>query len=250
MRDWFRPRPAILVTTARSGSTFLAHCLDSHPQIGCERGEPFSPTYLWRVGLKLDTETILSLMLDRPGYDVAMFRVMYRPWRRLGLAALAQERGASIVHNERENALRVAVSADINTRLLAGDKRLKGHRVHTYEPLPPVHVTVKVSHILNEMLRYRANVAQMKEELAALGLPFLCITYAQIVGGEGNEATALPEDTGRELCEFLGVEYSPMASSLRRVNPRPLCEFVENWDELRRAVKAAGFGRYLEEEGA
>jgi hypothetical protein len=45
------------------------------------------------------------------------------------------------------------------------------------------------------------------------------------------------EDVLREVQSFLGIEPRPLTVTLRKQNPEPLRELVENYDELYAAFK-------------
>jgi hypothetical protein len=77
---------------------------------------------------------------------------------------------------------------------------------------------------------------------------WLSLTYDLVVGAEGKEASGIPAGVASALCKWLDVEQRSLTCGLRRVNPQPLAEIVENWSAVAEAVEADGqFVEWLEE---
>ena len=234
---WDDPARFLLVFTQRGGSTYLAHCLDSHPDIGCERGEPLCRQHIWaRTFPKALPEQLLDVALRRPGYRVTVARVTHRAVWDVPIAYLQSLDG--IMHLHRENFVRIIVSAMINTQ---------GWRMtHTYERLPLQKFYIDPDKLVSECHRYLGTVRRTRKWLGRkMGVPFLKVGYEGIVGGEGTEASGIPEPTGRRLCEFLGVEYRPLTCDLKRTNPEPLHKLVKNWREVREALLDTPFEKWI-----
>lgn len=235
---WDSPRRFLMVFTQRGGSTFLAHCLDSHPDVGCERGEPLNRQHIWaRTFPQASPDRLLDLVLNRPGYKVTVARVTHRAVWDVPVTYMQKLDG--IIHLHRENFVRIIVSAMINTQGL--------RTTHTYErtPLNKFYIDPKV--LVSECHRYLGSVRRTRKWVGnRMGVPFLKVGYDGIVGGEGTEASQVPEDVGRELCEFLGVEYRPLACDLKRTNPEPLPKLVKNWREVREALAGTPFEKWAD----
>jgi hypothetical protein len=60
------------------------------------------------------------------------------------------------------------------------------------------------------------------------------------------EGPGLAPQVARDICRFLGVPEHPMQSKLVKVNPERLQDFVENYDELARAVANSEFAAMLD----
>jgi len=95
-----------------------------------------------------------------------------------------------------------------------------------------VRTTMKLSK------RYRAFFADVLE-----------LSYAEIVGGEGMVAEAIPKATTRRICEFLEVPGAVMGCRLKPLNPQPLREILVNWPEVEKAIVASKLAWCLEDEG-
>jgi len=244
MKSWLETRPAILIAHVRSGSTFLAHCLSTHPQVFCPRSEPLEMRSAFRKA-KLSPVQILQIVHGQWGYSVAMCKVTYKQVTDPVLNYLTN-RQAKVIHLTRGNLLRTAISAILHTRARRGD--LPSRQEHSFEVGPLTRITVDPENVLKQARKLERQIGRMRERLAGTGLPVLELTYAQIVGAEAMEASALPPETNRRICEFLGVQDSPMTSPLRRQNLYPLSLIVENYDVLERAVRVSGNPDWLQDE--
>lgn len=245
--NYLSPRPAALIATNRSGSTFLLHALDSHPQIGCERSEPLDPRGYWAALVGhggISRAALLRFLWRRPGYQVSMFKLSYRHVRWVGTDIL-KEVGATLIHLHRRNVVRMGVSSLINTAAAKGEIV---HPIHTFAPVKPASIRVDVGPFIYNSIAHLKKVRTLRKRLGRLGLPLLCLTYEDLVGYEGNETNEVMAQTATSLCKYLGVEKMPLVSYTRRVNPQPLCEIVENWAELAAALAQTELAKFLEEE--
>lgn len=237
MGEWTAPRRYLTIFTQRGGSTYLAHCVDSHPDVGFERGEPLNPLYIWRQAFpKARAETLLDLALNRPGYKVTVARVNYRHITEVGGGYLSRLDG--IIHLHRPNVVRIIVSAMINAQGL--------RPAHSYEPAAAQKVELDAKKVVRECNRYVGNVRTRRKWLGRLGVPLLLLTYDSIVGGEGTEAVGIPQDTSARICEFLDVEHRPLTCDLKRTNPEPLEDLVLNWQEVKAALDQTEHRRWTD----
>lgn len=225
---------AILIATNRSGSTFLNHALDSHIDIGWERGEPLTT----RRGDPDPVACVDDVLSEKRGYVVVGCKLSYRYLRDVlwafdsdALWKLGIER---IIHLYRADAVRTTLSATLCTMAKRGEL---GHAIHTTEPIPPAHIKVDAAHFASECLRYIGNVRSMKQRLTEVDIPLLTVTYEAVIGGRDQNAQQVMNAVAWELCKFLGVERAPLTARLRRVNPQPAQEIVTNWDAVEAALK-------------
>ena len=72
MSDYYQPTPFAIVAASRSGGTFLTHCLDSHPQVSCERDSPLDEAGPWLTWLDVSERAILRALWGRGGYRAAV----------------------------------------------------------------------------------------------------------------------------------------------------------------------------------
>lgn len=238
----------LILFTPRAGSAFLAYSLDNHPQIGCEHGEPLNETLEpWHhYAPKVPCLSWLRIMLNRSGYDVCACRVNYRIWRRLTDAHTeVWQEPDKIIHLWRENVVRVLVSSIINTR---GIRQDENYEIHVTEHMPIAQVRIAPDGFIDQCDKYLRQVDEMREAIDKGGTDTHWLTYARLVGGEGREASQIPQHTADELCDFLGVERQTLGCRLKRTNPEPLSAIVENWEELRAVIARSSYAWCLEEE--
>lgn len=243
---WKESHPFVIVATSRGGGTFLSHCLDSHIDVGCERGEPLHPGYIWgRYMPMADPNKIADLIWRRPGYMASGFKTTYRQFERLNKKILHRS-GVKIIHLHRENVLRVALSAAINSSKKSVPS-LAGHPTHTYESVPAASIQLKPERFLAECDRYVQSVTDMLAGLASFA-HVLALTYNEITGGETVTTGQIPDGTAARITDFLEVEPAYLHASLVRVNPQPMSQIVTNWDELKQAIRKSEHRRWLAEE--
>lgn len=244
--NYYKPARFVIVATSYSGGALLCNCLDSHPQVACERDSPLDEQSPWSMWLEAQEEDVLHALWSRPGYRAAGFKLSYRQARRIGPEWLAGEVNGRVIHLHRENVLRQTVSSSINTAVRDG--RLQ-HPHHAFEQPEVVSIAIEPAWFVEECHRLEMDAAVMLAELVELCEDrMLAFTYADLTRGEGNEIDGLPDNVAWALCGWLGVSHLPLVTSTRRVNPQPLSEIVENWDDVLEAVKKDGeFKEYLEE---
>ena len=233
---WNDSRKYLIVFTQRSGSTFLAHCLDSHVNIGCDRGEPVNPLHpLSRLfPYATPTEKVMAI-LNRQGYQVNIARVNYRHIKNVEPSYIRSLDG--VIHLTRENVLRNIVSAYISTM---------GRKVnHAYHEQPAQKFNFQAETVKIECERYVDNVAKMIEYLVALNSNILHLTYEQITGNK--ETVLLESEATDKIVKFLGVMRMALCTDLMRTNPQPLKEIIRNYGEICQILKDTPFEKYLEE---
>ena len=234
---------AIILTTQRTGSTFLVECLASHPQVFClgemlVGGHVRIPDLVYRSRYATKAYRVLTSgavfptrMMERyfarATKPVMAFKAMYNhislPWTR---RYLRDHTGIRILHLRRHNLLKQYVSHE-----LIHVRRDKHWDPHTTEPIAPTAIAVSSELALNYMRRIRAEYAEhekMFERHARMQL-----SYETMIDGQ-----ALQRDLGHKVCEFLGIADQPMHSKLVKMNPVDLRSMVTNYDEL-----AAGVGK-------
>ena len=244
--------PAAIITHTRSGGTFLAACLSNHPDIFCPRGEPLlrgdapERTAEWlRAFPSASAIDVLRCIGAASFYKVGMCKITY-PQATEEVLAHLKEVGARIIHLTRKNVVRVAVSQYITGAVVTG--ALPDHTEHTGRPVDPVSIVLQPGGFIERCRWLVEQQQKMTAALAALGLPVLPLTYADMMDGEGHEGTELPQWLSHYICEFLGVERRILGSHLRRVNHYPPSTLVSNWSQLREQLELTEFQWCLDEE--
>jgi hypothetical protein len=245
------PARAIILTTQRTGSTFLVGCLKSHPDVHCETeilvGAQLEPPSFLRTS-RFGTKASRFLMSggwyptrairrfyaasDKP---VSVFKAMYNqvavPWT---LRYLQRETDVAILHLSRRNLLKMYVS-----QLLMPTRRNRIWEPHTTEPLPPVTTRVDPSAALEHMRRARADYERFERLFS--GHRRLPLVYEDLIDGQRLRA-----DQGRRICDFFGIPDRPMQSSLVKMNPESLQAMVTNYDEMADAIARTEFAELLD----
>lgn len=247
MTDAHRVR-AVILTTQRTGSSFLVECLASHPQIECAReileGHPDEPKPVYRGPFRrvVKLTHIVGSGAWRPGHrmegyfnggraQVRMFKVMYNQLARpFALRYLREHEEIRILHLRRENLLKLHVST-----LLMPKRR----ELQATAPVAPICIRVDPVRAIASM-RMAGERFERFEEIFARH-PLLTLTYENLIDGQSMQA-----ETVRRICGFLGVPPQPMRSSLVKVNPESLRNTVTNYDELAAAVSRTEFAHMLE----
>jgi len=242
--------PGIILTDYRTGGSFLSLCLDSHPLIFCQRGEPLARrSGLYRYFPDLAPEQVLQYIFRTEFCELAMCKVIYRQAGPKVWKYLAGQKGIKVIHLVRRNELRAACSFLFQKAVLQG-KAEHPHPLHHFnrQPKQPKPIRLAPQAIL-DLCRER-----IKARKAAYGqidkhkLSTKVVYYEHMT--EGEEIEALPEALNDELCRFFDVPYYQMAAPfLHRVNAQyPLSELIANWRQVKALIQETEFGHYLEGE--
>lgn len=238
--DYFNPKPAVLIATSRSGSTMLMHCLDSHPQIGCERYEPLNSDSPFMGRTSQNRKAVMRILWERPGYRVAMFKMTYRHIKWVGWD-LFYEYNPVILHLHRDNALRAILSSMINTAAVKGEL---DYVSHSYIPLPAPKIEVPLKKLWIELDRYEAAVLDMAKRLKETGFPVVYLTYEQLT--DNRQTNQLNPDVTSTICSALRIDEHVMYNQLVKLNKQPLDQSIINWDEVREEFANTQYARHLE----
>lgn len=236
-------RAVVIVAAVRSGGTFLAHALSTHPQIFCDRGEPLHHNSVWCQALHPDRRQLLDAMLNQTGYRVSACKVTYTQAFNRAIWPWLVKRQPAVIWLRRENTIRQAVSVLVNQAARAGTvKRAQ----HTFVATRPIQIAFPPETVLRMARGLAAADRRAEGQLAALP-NLLRLTYDQVIGGESTAAIRLPVPVTRLLCTWLNVRYARLGCELRRVNPQPLAELLSNWSEVEAAVRDSEFAACLED---
>lgn len=240
IQQWDAPRKYVIVATPRSGGTFLCHCLDSHPDIGCERDEPirfkdgvFQSVWIKEFGYNFTG--ILSAILNRPGYLATCVRLNYREYGFID-PAFWQEQQVKFIHLHRKNTLRAVVSSKL---VFLSNRGEIDHPVHAYQsPEQPTPITIDVEEAYRTAVEYEQKV---KAITAGMG-DYLALTYEELPGLDGF---GLNETVINRLCEYFEVDWHYMSARLRPVNPFKLSKMLTNWNEFKARFTGTHWEKFL-----
>lgn len=238
---------AIILTTQRTGSTFLVDCLRSHPEVECAaeilNGQQDDPRSMYRGPFRQAAKVLQILRtgawLPGPYMDayfrrgsakVRCFKVMYNQVSRpFALRYLVGNEEIRVIHLRRRNLLKVHVS----TLLMS-----KRQRVQATAPTEAVWIKVNPAKAIAAMRSARARYE--KYEQAFKRHPCLQLDYESAIGPDG-----ITEDTRSRICDFLGIARVAMSSQLMKLNPESLRDMVTNYDELAEAISRTEFADML-----
>jgi len=261
----------IILSGPRTGSHMLAQALNSSPRITCF-GEVFNPMrdfIQFNVegydnfsarDLSLRERDPIRFLEERifcphPGEVCAVgFKLHYGQFGAFPglLQRLVEDKGIRVLHLGRQNLLRMLVSLKVAraTGVFLEDTRRKLTLANlltaTRHPFkaaarlrrrlrPPVasqkaappRVTVSVEELYKFIVGTRLIAANHDD--AFREHPKLAVLYEDIVDHQ--------DDVFGRAQSFLGIEPELLTVSLRRQNPEPVRELIENYDELYRAFK-------------
>ena len=232
----------VVLSTQRSGSTWVVDMLTSHPRVvayselfmhggegkpkwGQEQDLPYWQTYA-RGKLRITKPYWLWHYLgeayrERPGIDAVGFKLMYSQLTRISrplMPALWL------------NALDVVLSKE------AGAAR--GGRLHAREgnQVEQVRLNLDTETLLRRMTLHERAIAGARVRFKRVGLLYTEVVYEDLAADESGFAS---------LFEFLDVEPAPVSSSLQKLNPTAHEELIENYGEVRDALADSEFAGLL-----
>lgn len=243
---------AIVLTTQRTGSTFLEDCLEAHPQIFCV-GELLinginvrAPDVLmqWRYMAKLyrfmvggawNPTALMERFYSSDERRVNIFKAMYNhlvypPTLRY----LTSQTDIRVIHLRRHNVLKQYVS-----KLLLSKRRVKRWQPHTTKPVPVVQIPVDPQRALEHIRRTRADYERFEHAFSAHAR--LPLVYEDLI-----ENGALKPMWAEQICGFLGADLAPMKSRLVKMNPDRLADMVTNYDELAAVIGRSEYADMLD----
>lgn len=215
------PQPAILIAHSRSGSTFLSHCLDSHPQICCERGGPFNMAHTW-LKTGISHHDLAMALWQREGCLVSMFRITQRQFKN-GYVTMEtlREFQPKILYLSRRNVLRAFISSELATASVRGKS---SHPLHSYQPVDQQELALDCATLVTRIDDYFARTEATLNTLSEFGL--LHLTYEEITTPDSSK---LAEPAAAKIVDFLGVNYAPMGCEMVKINSAPV---IVNWPEV------------------
>lgn len=238
---------AIILTTQRSGSTFLVSCLRSHPEVECAgeilNGQPDDPRPGYRGPFRQVVKAVrilrtgawradrfMDAYFRRGTAKVRCFKAMYNQIARpFASRFLIENEDIRVIHLRRHNLLKVHVS----TLLMNKRKQLQATA-----PTETVWIDVNPQRAIASMRKARERYESY--DRAFERHPRLQVSYENLIDNNG-----ITEDTRSRICDFLGIAQLPMMSPLVKLNPDSLRDMVTNYDELADAISRTEFAEML-----
>ncbi len=219
-----------IVCLGRTGSTHLQSQLDHHSQATCF-GELFgdgkAPTFA-TSGSSDPGRYIDEMLGGAEGRAVGLKLPLSSIRRHPGAgAAFARDPDFRAIRLVRRNRLAQLVSRRLLARTGVSQSIFGDYG----------EATVRIDP--DECLAAFAEIEAEERELDGLvaGHPTFRLAYEELVEGAREE----------ELQRFLGLDPEELRSWFTKLRTRSLPETIENWGELAPALRAAGFGRFVED---
>lgn len=241
-----------IISTQRSGSTYIRTSLDSHAEVCCA-GEVFLPHYnkehSFHEWLKYCDTSYLEGLIGRTHlvyrfldsvyaakHDGAQgFKFMYSqarwvPYCYPMVMKYFKDRNVRIIHVVRNNFLEMCISREMAK--FTGVYHSKDASEVTEHKM--IHVSVpRVLRSISRMERERSAWCARLQSYESLE-----VSYEDFVRNN--------EEVSRRMLGFLGVNPDVrLTSSLKKVIRAPIDDVVENYAELAEALRSNGYARFL-----
>lgn len=261
----YSPHNVVLLTSQRSGSTWLASLLGSHPQVEdwgemllsrlitpkrvCPEARPGRAPKWWPFWSR---RRRWWRYCARPCY---LFGYLDRVWihkrekpageeKRLLLKLMYDHvtvsypemlgyfliRPVCFIHLIRRNILNIILSVEArNRRGLA----------HSAQPVEQVSVYLPPRQLIRRLRRHRARVRLAKALLKLVGKPCITVEYEKLV----EDPTQL-----QKILDFLELEgdWQELKTSLKKLNRTPHPQLIENYEEVRQALQKTPYAWMLD----
>ena len=243
----------VVLSTQRSGSTWVVDMLTSHPKVvayselfmhggeGKPRWSGAQDLQYWQTYSQGKHRLAKPYWLwhylgeayrERPGIDAIGFKLMYSQLTRISrplMPALWLKR-VRIIHLIRRNALDVVLSKE------AGAARQGKLHARDGDEVERVRLNLDTQSLLRGMTLHERAIAGARVRFKKVGLRYTEVIYEDLAADEKGFS---------ELFEFLGVEPAPVTSSLQKLNPTSHEELIENYGEVREALEGTEFAAQL-----
>jgi len=238
--------------SARCGSTVLGHLLEQHPAITWA-SELFNdiPRRHARLMHRRDrVEMILKHSMYFKGSEYYGFETKFLPEQHLrdeiiGMSLedyipLLKQMGFSyFIVLERKNYLRRLLSATVARQT---DQWHKASRSNHANAVTLDLEAVEVGNRKRSLLEHFQSMDENYERLRSLlrSDPVLSLVYEDDILEDPGVAYG-------KVCRFLGVEELKPEVKLRRTNPFPIQDMVQNWDDLKACLRGTRFEWMLDQ---
>jgi len=183
----------------------------------------------------------LRCLLHQPHYVVSMCEVTTHQMSLPSVWEYLVELQPKVIHLYRKNVVRQAVDMELARTHLQSR--------HSMVEVPRIQMRMASDVVLRIAQARVQTTMELCKRYRAFFADVLDLSYAEIVGGEGMAAEAIPKATARRICKFLEVPRAVMGCRLKAINPQPLRVILVNWPEVKKAIAASEFAWCLEDEG-
>ncbi|MBE9126705.1 MULTISPECIES: Stf0 family sulfotransferase [unclassified Coleofasciculus] len=224
----------VIFCQGRTGSTLLYSLLNSHPKIHCD-DEILENRVLFPV---LYVEGRCA-KIKQPVYG---FRVkIYQLINNQGKNPEAflfnlHKNGWKIIYLKRKNILRQAVS-----RMLANRKNQWHLTSQDKKNKTPSKAYIDCDELIKQIQDGEMYLEKEKEVLDNLNLPYITILYE-----DDLLKTEKHQETLNRIFDYLGLSSIPVKTQLVRTTSDQLSDFIENYEEVVKAVRQTNYAEFLE----
>jgi LPS sulfotransferase NodH len=236
----------IVLSTQRSGSTFLTTLLNNHPEVECY-GEMFMKNNTRKIAYnayrtdsfqrkfsyifqrkKLTYSYLENFYSNIQNAKAAGFKLMYRQIKRYPeIITWSNTHNVKIIHLIRANTLKMIVSREIAQArgIYHSTKALEVIKV--FLGLRELKIKLKKANQLVE--KYRGIFANNN---------YLELTYESLLAEQDQQI--------QKLLDFLEIHnVVTLTSHLAKINPDSLEDLIENYQEVAQSFKGTAFEHYL-----
>jgi len=236
----------VVLTSCRTGSNYLCAQLNAHPDIHCHNEIfhkksvkskfPLQPkekmqSTLWRDANA--TEFVRSLWEQTQGRQCVGFKMFHVHNMDVILQLLSDSSVAKILL-KRKNMVRQYVSLVIGYKIQQWFLPPSKERMYATVHIDP---QLMIAHI-EEVNRF---FAQIYITLTTRAQEYMEVFYEDITGPQQEEHFA-------KIYQLLGLEPLHVKVDLRKQNPEPLSELIENYTEVCNALRGNEIEKFLYEE--
>ena len=240
-----------IITTQRSGSTWLTQLLNSHPQIKVLAGDPFwkhsghfdgdlpryhdyckttdtrRPWVLFEYLDTLDLETYESKPHDVLGYKLMYNHIKHNPEV---LIKLIGDR-YRIIHLARRNVLDLLISNTV------GKQHGVYHVTSSSNKKKPAYLDPQI--LLPTLNLYERSYQAARLFLSLIPIPVMEVKYETLAANKN--------ETMKQIAEFLQVDSSSIAfeSGLRKANTGSYQDKIENYDTVKKLLDDSKYAHFL-----
>lgn len=243
----------VILSVPRTGSNFLCSTLDSHPEVLCHpelfhlEHICYSKKYLKSGGERFSTpqkrdRSPKSFMnqIWQQEFDCRAIGFKLMLWQnKRAFNLVLKNKSIKKILLFRNNKLKTYVSEKIAKKKkvwMTPESNLEKKEQNARQ----LSITVKPKYFYEYITIVDKFYESLRKKLKVSNQVFLEIAYEELLGRE-NEAVKL------NILEFIGVSENPeyLKSNLKKQNPQPLSELIENFYELEEALKGTELEPYL-----
>lgn len=248
---FIRKQKVAMLHTGRCGSTVLGDLMNQHPQMYWS-GEPFER--LMKLDKSLSIKEVDYVIKEHENKRISAiysFATKYPTGMHLSKDCINMKIGPYIEHLkslgykkfiliERSNHLKRIVSIEKGrvSGLWHSSNEVNKTKKVVIDPLK-FEVGINVYLTLNEYFKQLDDdLAEVKSNLNEQ--EFVCINYENDINND-------PKVAYKKVCDFTGIEYKSPQVKLKKTNPFPLHQLIENYEEIKEYFEGSKYAWMLDE---